>query len=283
MFLIPLRIIGLILEALGLKKKFVPWGIAYNSVTKQPLDPAYIVLKDLQGKDVTSAITDIDGRYGFLAGPGKYKITANKTNYSFPSQKLTGKANDELYGNLYFGEEIEIKALGEAIIKNIPMDPVKFDWNEFAKRNKNLMKFYSRFDSALRKISGFLFWFGFAVAVVALFAAPYPYNMIIMGLYLILMLLKALGIKPKAYGSIVGKSNDDPLSFAIVRIIIPDLNREIATKVADKYGRYYCLVSKGQYYVKIESKNPDGSYSPVYTSPVIDVSKKGIINRRFKV
>ena len=58
---------------------------------------------------------------------------------------------------------------------------------------------------------------------------------------------------------------------------------EIVSKVADRYGRYYCLVPPGQYYVKIEKKNRDGSYSLVYTSKVIDVSKKGIIKEKFKV
>jgi hypothetical protein len=54
----------------GLKKKAPPWGVVYDSVTKRPLDPAYVVLKNLQGKQIASAITDLDGRYGFLVEPG---------------------------------------------------------------------------------------------------------------------------------------------------------------------------------------------------------------------
>ena len=62
-----------------------------------------------------------------------------------------------------------------------------------------------------------------------------------------------------------------------------DLNVEIRHQVADKYGRYYCLVPKGKYYVKIEKKNDDGSYSLVYTSPVVDARKDGIIKEKFKI
>jgi hypothetical protein len=53
--------------------------------------------------------------------------------------------------------------------------------------------------------------------------------------------------------------------------------------VADKYGRYYCLVPKGKYYVKIEKKNADASYTLVHTSAIIDASKNGIIKKKFLV
>lgn len=281
--LFPLRILGVVMTAMGLKKRSVPWGVVYDSVTKQPLDPAYVVLRDLSGKDVASAVTDLDGRYGFLAGAGAYQIVANKTNYAFPSQKLAGKQQDETYQNLYFGEPIDMQKAGEVITKNIPLDPVKFDWNEFAKRSRSFMKFYSRWDGYLRKISDALFALGFAVALVAFIFAPYPYNTIIFGLYLLVLLLRFLGIKPKAFGYVVDQATGDPLSFALLKIIMPSTNTEIAHRVADQYGRYYCLIPKGKYYVKIERKNPDASYTLVYTSPVIDASKNGIIKKKFLI
>ena len=280
-FLNLIRLFGIFLTTIGLRKRIKPWGVVYDSVTKQPLDPVYVVLKDLQGKSISSAITDLDGRYGFLASPGVYQLSVNKTNYVFPSQKLAGRTNDELYDDLYFGETIEIKQDGETIIKNIPMDSLKFDWNEFAKRDKKLMRFYSRLDIVLRKIFDLFFVVGFVVAIVAYFAAPYPYNLIILITYLVLLFLRTIGIKPKTYGRISNAANGNPLSFAVLRVMMPDLSVEVAHKVADKYGRYYCLVPKGKYYVKIEKKNDDGSYSLVYISPVIDASKKGIIKKSF--
>lgn len=282
-FLFIFRLSGILLTSLGLKRRIKPWGVVYDSVTKQPLDPAYVVLNDPQGKVISSAITDIDGRYGFLEPSGTYQISVNKTNYVFPSQKLAGKINDELYNDLYFGENIDIEQGGETITKNIPMDPLRFDWNEFAKRDKKLMNFYSRADIALRRIFDLFFIVGFVVAIIAYFAAPYPYNLIILTVYLILLLLRTIGVKPKAYGRIFSSANGNPVSFAILRIVMPDSNVEVAHKVADKYGRYYCLVPKGKYFIKIEKKNDDGSYSLVYTSSVIDASKKGIIKNTFRI
>jgi hypothetical protein len=135
----------------------------------------------------------------------------------------------------------------------------------------------------IRGISDSLFIVGFIIAIIALFAAPYPYNIIIMALYLILILLRALGVKPRSYGFITNRETKIPLSFALIRVLTPDSNIEIAHKVADKYGRYYCLVPKGRYYMKIENKNDDGSYSLAHTSPVIDASRKGLINKKFEI
>jgi hypothetical protein len=282
LLLIPTRLIGLLLIAFGWRKRNPPWGVVYDSVTKQPLDPAYVILKDLNGNDISSAITDLDGRYGFLAEPGFYTIKANKTNYIFPSQKLAGKTKDELYDNLYFGNQVEIKR-NEIVTRNIPLDPIKFDWNEFAKKNKSLTKFYSRWDLILRRISDALYYIGFLTAIVAFFAAPYPYNTIILGMYILLLLLKILGVKPRPYGTVFDITEGSPLSFGILRIIDPASDREISHKITDKYGRYFCLIPKGKYYVKIEKKNYDGSYSLVYVSPDIDASKKGIIKENFKI
>ena len=277
------RLFGLFFAAIGLRKRVKPWGVVYDSVTKQPLDPAYVVLSNLEGKKVASAITDLDGRYGFMAGPGVYQISVNKTNYFFPSQKLLGRPNDEFYNDLYFGEGIEIKQDGGTITKNIPMDPLKFDWNEFAKKDKRLMKFYSRIDIILKQIFDLFFVIGFIAAIIAYFSAPYPYNLIILLIYLLLLFLRLIGIKPRTYGRITDGANGNPLSFALIRAVAPDTNVEIAHKVADKYGKYYCLVPKGKYFVKIEKKNDDGSYSPAYISPVVDASKKGIIKNNFKI
>ena len=277
------RMLDALLVAFGIRKKAQPWGVAYDAVTKQPLDPAYITLQNAWGKEVAHAITDIDGRYGFFIEPGSYRILAKKTNYAFPSQKLMGRGRDEVYGSLYFGDLIDVKRTGEVIVKNIPLDPIKFDWNEFAKKNKTFMKFYSRWDALFRKVSDLFFVVGFFVAAIAFLFAPYPYNTIILLLYMLLLILRILGLKAKPLGYVIDTSTGAPLSFAILRVMMPSTNIELSHKITDAYGRYYCLVPKGRYYVKIEKKHPDGSYSLVHTSSIIDAKKHGIIKERFEV
>jgi len=282
-FLLPLRLWGLLLTAFGLKKRRPPWGVVYDSITKQPLDPAYVSLQDLNGKEVTSSITDLDGRYGFLETSGKYKIVVNKTNYTFPSKKLAGKSFDELYDNLYFGEELDTEALGGILKKNIPLDPVKFDWNEFEKGKRGLMYFYNKHDKLMRSITNALFIFGFFVAIVALFAAPQPYNVGIFGLYILLLVLRIVGVNSKSYGTVKYEEDGEPLSFAIIKVVSAETNTEIMKKVTDRLGRYFALVPhKGDYYIKIDKKNPDESYTEVYKSPVMKISN-GILDKEIKI
>lgn len=281
LFLIPFRLWSLLLTALGLKKRNVPWGTVYDSVTKQPLDPAYVVLQDLNGQEVATSITDLDGRYGFLVPAGKYKMIAHKTNYLFPSQKLTGQQRDDLYQDLYFNDFIEVQE-GGVITKNIPMDPLKFDWNEFAKRDQNLMKFFSRRDLWIVRFSNDLFYLGLSLTIIAFWVNPAIYNLIIFLAYFLVLILKKSLLKPRAYGHIKRQKTQNPLSFAILRIFFEGSGNEVIHKVTDKTGKYYCLIPNGKYYATIENKNEDQTYTLVHTSESIEV-KDGFLNKKFEV
>ncbi|QQR50091.1 carboxypeptidase regulatory-like domain-containing protein [Candidatus Nomurabacteria bacterium] len=279
---LPLRLWSLLLAALGLWKRRPPWGTVYDSITKQPLDPAYVVLYDKDGKEAATSITDLDGRYGFLPHVGTYTITVQKTNYEFPSKKLQGLTHDEIYQDLYFGSSLIIKEEGEVITKNIPMDPLNFDWNEFAKRQNKLMKFYSKRYVIWKQISDTLFVIGLVLALIAFLVAPKPYNTIILLCYLVFLFLRQTNLFRHPLGSVVEKSTNEPLAFAVVHIFHAGSTSEIMRKVADKSGRFYSLVPNGKYYVKIEKKNADMSYSLVHTSMPFIV-RKGHIDTTFKI
>ncbi len=276
-----LRLWSAFLYGMGFKKRNRPWGVVYDSVTKQPLDPAYVVLNDMYGKEIATSITDIDGRYGFLVDPGTYRIVANKTNYKYPSEKLQGKTSDELYNDLYFGEQIEVKEEGDVITKNIPLDRIGFDWNEFAKKEQNRMKFYHHWDVLFNKISDILFMLGFLVSLVVLFVVPGPYNFIIFGLYLVLFFLRRMKISRNKKGNVSFASTNMPVSYGILRVKTSG-GQEIAHRVLDRLGNYYCLVPKGFYTVSVEKKNDDSSYSNVFTSYNNEV-KTGILKKDFKI
>ena len=49
LLLVLLRSLSSFLTAIGIKKRIKHWGTAYDSVTKQPLDPAYVTLKNSEG------------------------------------------------------------------------------------------------------------------------------------------------------------------------------------------------------------------------------------------
>ncbi|MDH5442209.1 MAG: 6-bladed beta-propeller [Candidatus Nomurabacteria bacterium] len=279
--LIP-RLWSLLMSFLGFRKKHRPWGTVYNSVTKQPLDPAYVTLHNELGEEVASAITDPDGRYSFVIAPGTYIIRAQKTHFISPSTTLNGKLRDVLYSDLYFGETIVIKEKGQVITKNIPMDPTGEDWNEKEKQSmgKTIFKFFSKYDRSMITIINILFWVGFISSITLLFVSPVLLNIIIVALYVAMTILMLLGFSPTSSGRISYGGN--PLPFAIIRIYNATLNKEVAHKVADENGHYFSLVQKGNYYITVEAKNIDDDYVHIYTSEEFN-AKKGIVNMNVKL
>lgn len=276
---IGIRLANALLGFLGFRKKNQPWGIVYDAVTKQPLDPAYVTVVDIQGNEIASAITDLDGRYSFLLEPGTYMIRAGKTHYAFPSKLMAGKTEDQIYNNLYFGQQFTISERGQVITHDIPMDPEGADWNEAAKKSMGVFSFFSRSDVTALKIIHTLFFVGLALSIVMFVISPVLYNAIILGLYIIIVLLELFGLAPATPGSLKN-SVGIPLAYAIVRVWNPDMSREVAHRVADKDGRYFILIGKGDYKITIDARNPDATYTRVFTSPLLHVTK-GVINRNF--
>jgi hypothetical protein len=281
--LIPTRLWSLLLGAVGLAKRRRPWGTVYDSVTKQPLDPAYVVLRSIEGKDVATAITDLDGRFGFVVPePGAYTLIAHKTNYSFPSQKLVGYDHDELYRDLYFGETFSIASAGEVITRNIPMDPEHFDWNEFAKKKRHLMRFYSSRETWLLRLSNFFFYFGFAVAAVTVVISMTKYNIIVFGLYVLLFIIRKVGLRARPFGSITSSVSGDPIPFAIIRITQATTGVEVMHRVTDMLGRYYALLPNGDYTIRVDQKLADASYKTVASAIAVKVTK-GYLSEKLTV
>jgi hypothetical protein len=278
-FFLPLKLWILALSALGLRRKNRPWGTVYDSITKRPIDPAYLHLFDHHGKQVAEALTDRDGRYGFLVPPGQYRLTVERQNYAFPSQTMLAKLTDEMFDNLYFGEMIDVGPDG-MVTKNIPLDPLRFDWNEFIKKQKKL-NIFTAGDVFLNSLIRILFTVGLIVSAITVILSPTIYNFIIVGLYLLFLILQSLGLSTKKAGLLKDKTTNLPLSFALIKVYLADHDMEIAKKVADQYGHYYCLVPKGEYYVKVFKKTTTG-YEEVLTSGTLRV-ENGIINQTFAV
>ena len=277
-----IRLWNLIPVLLGYQRKKRPWGTVYDSVTKQPLDPVYVSLKTSDGQEIATSITDIDGRYGFLTSPGVYKITANKKDYIFPSQKLTGKTSDVLYDNLYFGEDLNVVQKDEVLFKNIPMDAINFNWNEFEKaKNKKLMRFYSKRDLFLAKVSNFLFVTGFGSSIALTYFNQSALNIIVLSIYVIILVLRLFGVKPKQAGYVFDKEGN-PLSFGIVRLYSKLLNREVGHTVLGQTGKYYLLAPNGEYYLKISQKTGEDTYQDVFETESFKV-RGGYVGKRFKI
>lgn len=183
--------------------------------------------------------------------------------------------------DLYYGTTIEVRSKGDVLIKNIPMDPIGFDWNEFAKRDQKLLRFFSRRDVILARISDALFGIGFMFSLLALMTTPTLYNIVIFATYIFFIVIRETGVTRKSFGS-VKTQEGTPLPFAIIRVFTTESHTEVSHKVTNEQGKYFCLIQNGRYYFTVERKNPDESYTIVYTSSELLVTN-GLIQERVTV
>jgi hypothetical protein len=262
-----LLLAGFLLSAFGLKEKNRSWGIVYDSVTKRPLNAAHVFLIDLEtGKISEDAITDSYGRYRFKTSPGRYGIETRKTDYTSPSKKMEGKSFD-------------IRSKDEVIVKNIPMDSLSFNWSRFVKERMDASMFIKA--KIMQFILNALFIIGIIFAIIAGVFAPAYYNLVILGIYL-LYCVSIFIFKEQRYGALVEEGTNLPLSFAIINIYRQGENNPLVRKVADKYGMYFAQVPGGKYYLTVDKKNNDESYTEVLRTEAMEI-KDGVINFNIKL
>ena len=144
------------------------------------------------------------------------------------------------------------------------------------------MKFYHTRDVLLARFSDLMFFLGFIVSIFILFVVPKPYNVIIFCLYIILLLVRRTTIKRNRKGRVVYKADNTPLSYGILRIKSMISGQEVAHRVLDKTGGYYCLVPNGIYNASIEKKNEDGRYQNIFTSDNFEI-KHGLLKKDFLI
>jgi hypothetical protein len=264
--------------AFGRKK----WrGIVYDSDTKEPLDPVYVSVIDVvTGLEVTNQFTDIEGRFGFVLKPGKYKITAGKTNYVFPSVKLAGRYSDEAYDHLYFGEVFTVESADQVVTMNIPMDPTGTDWNQGEKHRTNWFRYFMKGQTKYVWFWNMLTVIGFLASIMITYFYPVWWNYVMTALYVVLAIYYAYGGWPISMGRVT--KNGMPVTYAIVRAYSATLNHEVARRITSISGGYYLLLPKGDYIVTIEERNADGTYTKTFTSPTVH-ARGGIINKSFKI
>jgi len=286
---LPLRLWSSFLLLFGITRK--PWGTVYDSLTKQPIDPAYVSLIDVAtGEEVVSSLTDINGRYGFdNIKAGKYKIVASKTHYKFPTVYLANQPSDEIYEDVYHGEEFEIFTDGALITKNIPIDAESVDWNEVAKREQNLMTFNPIHENRWQKIAHFIFIAGFLSAMLFILTNPNLINKISLGYYVlsgiimyVMRIPKIRAMFSKSHGLVVESKNEAPVPFAMIEVKNPETGVVVTKRVTNQDGLFYALLEKGTYKVDISKQEKVGAYTKVFESNPIEVNK-GFISSKFEI
>lgn len=264
---------------LGLRSNPDFWGTVYDSVTKQPIDPVMVKLVEVaSGAVIGTSTTDLYGHYSFLAFPGKFKILVQRTNYRFPSQLQLGD-NDGVYENLYHGEFFEVTGETDMLNLNIPMDPLRPDWNQQAKRK--LARINPRHQLWLTYITFFLFWTGFIASLVVCYFNPSARLYAVLIIYASILLLSWLLPRFRLWGRIVLPNGADPMRFQVelAHSELPDVL--IGKSLIFPDGKFYLRVPAGKYILRVVSRG-SGTRTVLAGYPV-RVGWEGIVNQTFKI
>lgn len=243
------KVFFLLLPA-GLRNKEKPWGVVYDSVTKLPIDPALVTLTthDPRLPDIQETrVTDINGRFSFFINQGKYMITAEKTNYTFPS-KIIKDSSDGKFGKIYKGEVIDVE---KPYIFNlsIPMDPVKFDWNQSIKSNKLALV-----DLIKQKSEIILVSVGILVALTSYLQTQSDLNLLIIFIFLSSFLFLSTYATKELWGYVYNTNTKEKIPRVKIKAIRKPYNLTVATTNTDYMGRYFLLLAKGQYSLQLQTE-----------------------------
>ena len=292
-----LRIINRALIFLGLRKTRKYYGIVYDSVTKQPLDPAIVKLVySTKGVMVETVLTDLSGRYGFLARPGKFKILVRKANYVFPSKIVRGDS-DGVYDDLYHGEFFELTDDSEVVAPNIPMDPVKPDWNQMDKMKIMNARPYRRV--LIKRLTKIFFWFGFifsgAYFLNDLYKFSFSKNLrgpILMGIgqgwhnlflaFLLLVFLAAITPRIRLWGDVkISKDKEilPSLQLELNNPLLPGIVMGKANVAED--GKFFLRSNAGKYILHIKLMDKKQTESEKFTllgTIPVTIPKEGLFS-----
>lgn len=263
-----------------LKKPKEFWGIIYDSISKQPLDPVKVLLiYEDTGKVEGECITDLGGRYGFLARPGRFKIFPQKSNYIFPS-KIVNREHDLIYYNIYRGEFFEIKGESDVIAPNIPMDPLKEDWNQMAKQKIIKKPYYKQW--LMNFLIFLLFWLGLVFSIYVCYQSNFRSRVIIPGLIIYLLVFLGYSLIPETrlWGKVVQAETGLPISrisLVLTRPAFPQIRFGIATTQTE--GKYFLRANPGKYVLEFF----DQDSGKLFGTASVKISKNGVLTENFVI
>lgn len=269
------------LTLMGLRRLNRRWGIIYDSVNKDPLDPVIVKLIDARtGKVAQASVSDLAGRYNFLAYPGRFKILVKKSNYNYPSV-LSAGGRDEVYDNLYHGEFFDLKGESDVIPFNIPMDPVNADWNQQAKQG--MAKSNPYVENLFYRMASALFWAVLVLDLVVIYLSPATYAFAIGGFYIFVFLLLLFVPRPRWWGRVWFKESGSPASGMTVEMSYADMAQVTVAK-ANIYddGKFFLRMDPGRYLLQIK-KTVEGQGPQTLYQKKVRVGSEGVINKEFAI
>jgi hypothetical protein len=218
------------------KKKQRPWGIVYDENKKNPIAFAVVRLFDQGGNMLKQVVTDLQGRFSFLADPGNYQISVEHSEYNKVFKNISILKDDSK-----IAENIGLVALEE----NKPL---------LATLRSNMGKFFMK----TYWILGFI---GMIFSFVAMVSNFEILNLIIFLVYVVQMAMMIM-LRPKRdFGFVYNTITGERIKGAFIQVQDVAQGRQVDVQMSDERGRFGFNLDEGEYLliVKVGEKSPKTS------------------------
>lgn len=231
-----------LLAWLGIRKKGQPFGVVYNSITKEPVNGAIVRIFDTENRIVQTQVTDIYGIFNAYLEKGKYRIVVSIAGYVFPSRLITTSV-DYHYTNVYTDGLIENQNRGELVV-SIPVDPLNRNIISSAKTVliNNLADLVKSFQTILFAVALF-------ISIVVFSFDQSLLNTVILLLYVpsLIAVLVTLFTPVMRLGKVVDVASRQPKTNLPLELKENQYERVVAYRVTDPDGLYRFIVHPGNY------------------------------------
>jgi hypothetical protein len=255
------------------RRKRKGFGVVYNAISRDPVDLCVVRLfliedetKPGPGRLVKSRVTDKGGRFFFLVQPGKYRLTAIKAGFRFPTDYLKDVKDDGTFLDVYHSEFIVVTEKDAVITPNIPLDPAQVGQTQTPKRVV--------WQGRLRVLQHLVAVSGVLVSLTVAIIRPSVLAVVMIAVQVLVYLLSrrlAKPRKPKSWGIVYDKTTKRPLGNVVARIFEPKYNKLLDTQVTDSKGRYAFLLGPSEYFAVFEKEG----FKPTQVRPIDLRNAKG--------
>ncbi|MBI4215461.1 MAG: hypothetical protein HY602_01945 [Parcubacteria group bacterium] len=257
------HLIGWVLGVFGMKRKVNPWGVVYDSVSKDPVALAIVRLFAItmekgapRARLIETQVTDRWGRYGFMPRMGSFYIEVVKPDYGYPS-KIVGKGQteDDAYTHLYHRQRMLIQDEDASVSFNIPIDPSSAAFSQKGKWSFSKMIYQIR--TGLGHIVRPIIFGLTLLSGLILLLHPTLVNGLIFlayfGLSVFQYRLAVAEVQP--WGLVFDSSAEEPLAFAAISLVDAQYGRVMKSRLTDYQGRFSFLPPSGFYKILVKKEH----------------------------
>jgi len=242
------------------------WGVIFDTDTKRPIPATKITLFDNKGKELETTYSNKEGRFGFLAGEGIYKIDVYKKDYELYSEE----EHDVVYGDMYDGGELNVS--GEDVLSiSVAMRSQTIDWKVYA--DKKVTEYTSTWSLVKKYLFTTAYFIGFIATIVITIFYPSIFNIVLVVISSLFFVIIYF-FKKKDHGTVT-TSDKKPVPFAVVNLYTENGKKD-AFAVTDVIGRYYMLADNGQYIMKASGQSVGGKKQDVQNNVYV---RDGLVDK----